>query len=44
MNCLIIFYGDKLRKSISKTKKDDDDNICALCEEQSVTLMLECYV
>lgn len=46
MNSLPIFYRDNVvrRYSISETTKGNNDDICPICEENKVSIMLECFV
>ncbi len=43
MNCLQIFYQDNLQRRYSTTKKGDDE-MCPICEESKVSILLDCYV
>jgi hypothetical protein len=41
MNCLNLFYEENIIKR-SITNNGDDE--CPICEENKVTVMLDCYV
>ena len=43
MNTLPIFYRDNVVKRSTSTTKGEDE-ICSICEENKVSVMLECYV
>lgn len=40
-----IFYGDKLKERFSsgQTTMNDENGICPICEENKVSIMLDCY-
>ncbi len=51
MNSLPVFYLDNIvRKRVNSicdkenTTKGNEDDICPICEEKKVTIMLDCYV
>ena len=43
MNTLPIFYRENVVKRSTSTTKGEDE-ICSICEENKVSVMLECYV
>ena len=46
-NCLInsthIFYENKLKQKFPNGKKNEENDICPICEENKVSIMLDCY-
>jgi hypothetical protein len=44
MNSLPIFFQATLNKRLSATTKGNEDDFCPICEENKVSIMLDCYV
>jgi len=46
MNSLQIFYLENLvkKKTIEEITKGKEDDTCPICEDQKVSVMLDCYV
>lgn len=44
MDSLPIFYKDNVLERYSSTKKGEEDDICPICEDKQVNIMLDCYV
>jgi hypothetical protein len=46
MNTIPIFYRENVikRKSFAETTQGNEEEICPICEDKKVSIMLDCYV
>ncbi len=44
MNSLPIFYRDNVIKRNNEATKGNEEEICPICEDKKVSIMLDCYV
>ena len=44
MNCLPVFYQESVYERYSFTNSGEEKDICPICEEKQVNIMLDCYV